>query len=360
MSTAIERVRPQEQALVKVAEELGILQRSAGAVLINLGDPRLKEKYNVLAPATTLAKADPNFTPALHVVNLDPADFYPTAYEGKGQDRRPVGWSLSKVQLDQIARVAGIEDLPPDIVYFGSEHQNLRVTWTARMRRPDGTWQTASGSREWIEFDEREQLLAAVPKWVTDQGALDSSNPAFVSWWSQEWYGRVRKHRLGVTETKARLRAYRSLLTVKSKYNAEEIRKPFLVASTSFTPDTSDVRVLSLLMSQGRQAAELLYGPGGSQPVEPRPALETPPEACDPETGEVIDAEPEPVTHGERPAEDLRIPKGPYEGEMLSEVARKDPDYTRRTFAKSAKWGPIAEEWRRYWHGEEDYDDVAF
>lgn len=369
MSTAIERIRPQEQALAQVAAELGILQKSTdGAMLINLGEPRLKDKYNVLAPATTLAKADPNFTPALHVLSLDPGDFYGVDFEGSGQNRRAKTFALSKVQLDQIAKVAGIEDLPPNIVYFGSEGQNLRVTWSARMRRPDGTWQIATGSREWIEADEKERLLASPPEWVTKAGPANNTNSAFNDWWAKNWFDRVKKHRLGMTETKARLRAYRSLLTVKAKYTKEEIAKPFIIASTMFTPDTSDLRVLGMLMGQGQQATNLLYGPTGTADIDDT-GEHVVGELLDEETGELLPAgDPETVeasevkTHGERPADDREIPRGPYAGQMLSNVCRDDATYARGKFLHTDSLGPLTAAWLVYWHGQEgdDFGDVTF
>lgn len=341
----LQRLRPQEQALVRVADGLGIVQYSDnGGVLINLGDPRLKEQLNVLAPATTMSKADANFTPAISVVTLEQGDFYPT---GKGDNTK---YALSKVQLDQIAKVAGIEDIGPEIVYFGADHQNLRITWTARMRRPDGTWQMASGSREWVELDEKEKLYASVPDWVTKSGPADTSNPTYNKWWADNWLGIQKKHRMGNTETKARLRAYRSLLTVKGGYTKAETQKPFLIASTSFTPDTSDIRVLGMMMQQGQQAQNLLYGPSDDtgEAAAPEAVIEVEGHEAPAHDADGVVIE----THGEKPGDDLKIPKGPHAGEMLSEVARTDPEYTLKTFAGSSEWGPVAEQWRAYWHGE--------
>lgn len=68
---ALERVRPQERALVQAASELGILQEAGGALMIDLSKPELAERFNVLAPAATLVQADRNFTPSISVVNLD-------------------------------------------------------------------------------------------------------------------------------------------------------------------------------------------------------------------------------------------------------------------------------------------------
>jgi hypothetical protein len=169
-------------------------------------------------------------------------------------------------------------------------------------------------------------------------------------------------------ETKARLRAYRELLTLKGKYSREDLAKPFLVAGTHFTPDTSDLRILGMLMGQGAEATNLLYGP------QTAPADEAINGSCievdhtgehaaedfgaDRETGEI------PETHGERPAEDPVLPNGPHKGEALSQVAQFDPAYVRGTLlgSKSPKWALGAEEWLRYFHGEggEGDDNLDF
>lgn len=372
----LERLRPQEQALIRVADGLGIVTRDdSGAIMIDLANPKLKEQYNVLAPATTIFKADPNFTPAISIISLDTKDFYPTS---KGQEAR---YALSKVQLDQIAKVAGIEDESPDIVYFGHDNQNLRITWSARMRRPDGTWQRGTGSREWIEADEMDKLLSSVPDYVTKVGPPDRSNPKFNEWWAQNWYDRVKKHRMGMTETKARLRAYRSLLTVKGNYAKDELRKPFLIASTSFTPDTSDLRILGMLMTGGQEASNMLYGEArqlgaGSEDMGSFEVMEgddDAPAGVDPETGEIIEegevveeAETEadePKTFGEKPETDLEIPRGPHKGKMLSELVRTERKYVEETILKSSNpsWGMCAEAWLRYTYGDaEGGDGVDF
>jgi hypothetical protein len=365
---ALERVRPQERALVQAASELGILREAGGALMIDLSSPQLAENYNVLAPAATLVQADRNFTPSISVVNLDssPAggDFYeiekPKAASGN-YAAKPGAYALSKRALDVIGKQAGIEDLAPEIHYFGARDQNVRVTWHCRVRRPDGTYQTASGTREWIGEDEKAQLEGSIPDWAT------KGESARAKWWNDNWYGRVKRFRLPMTESKARLRAYRQVLTLKSKYSADEIARPFLVVSTTFTPDTSDPNILRMLFTGGEQATGLLYGPK-ALPAETEPIdvdateHEEPPAGVDPGTGEILPDEPE--TFGERPETDPKIPSGEHKGRLISEVARERPDYVRETLlaSGSAKWGTAAEAWLKYWGhavGGDD-DDVQF
>jgi len=167
-----------------------------------------------------------------------------------------------------------------------------------------------------------------------------------------------------MTESKAMLRAYRSALSLKQKYTPEELRKPFLVVSTHFTPDTSDIRILGMLMTGGAQAETALFGPApdrvaipaGDEPIEGHVAEEEELQSFDEATGEIN----EPARP--KPANDPVLPDGPHKGKPLSEVARSDPDYTRETLLKSTspKWGLGATEWLKYWAAEGGDDGVAF
>lgn len=362
---ALEKASPQEQALMAVAGQLpqGVVQYSpSGVLMVDLTSDELQKSYNVLAPAATLAKADRNFTPSLALVKLNPdyvngGDFYPIETEGRGENKRVKMVALTKRALDQIAQKAGIQDVGPEIVYFGGRGENVRITWHARVRNPDGwTYRDLAGSQEWVEEAEMALLKSSPPEWAT------KSDSAYSEWWAKNWWGRVHKFRIRMTETKARLAAYRQELTVKQKYTPEEARKPFLVMSLSYTPDTSDPAVLAALMGQGAQAQQALFG---SIVAAGQRALEAPSaegETVDTETGEIVDVEPE--TNGPRPTSDVQIPRGPMAGMMLSEVCKDHKDWAKQHLWKTERLGLMTEEWLRYWHGEEaigeDYSDISF
>ncbi|MHB8867469.1 MAG: hypothetical protein ACYC6T_08180 [Thermoleophilia bacterium] len=367
---ALERVRPQERALVQAASELGILKEAGGALMIDLSSPELAKIYNILAPVAMLVQADPNFTPAISILQLDPdprsKDYYPIdkAKAASGDYPAKEGtYALSKRPLDMIGNQAGIEDIGPEIVYFGDHHENVRVTWRARVRRPDGTYKPLVGSREWIEADEKAKLEANPPAWA------QKSESAYKKWWADSWLGAVKKHRLGNTETKARLRAYRQHLHIKT-YTAEELQKPWLVPSTTATFDTSNPAILRMIFTGGEQATDLLYGPAAlpahTDTIDvDATEHEDPPVSVDTETGEIFPDEPdEPEGHGERPATDPIIPSGDHKGHPISVIAREHPDYVRDTLltSGSAKWGTASEAWLTYWGhatGGDD-DDVQF
>lgn len=368
---ALERVRPQERALVQAANELGILRESGGALMIDLSSPELAKKYNVLAPAATLTQADLNFTPAISVITLDATpgtgDFYeiekPKAASGNFS-AKPGAYALSKRALDVIGKQAGIEELDPVIQYFGDRHENVRVTVSVRVRRADGTFQLAKGTREWVEEDEKAQLEGSIPEWAT------RGESARAKWWNDNWYGRVKKFRLPMTESKARLRAYRQVLTLKSKYAPEDLAKPWLVVSTSFTPDTSDPEILRMVFTGGERATDLLYGPA-ALPAH-TDAIEgvafdhdDAPANVDPETGEVFEgtaAEVEPQGHGERPTEDPIVPEGDHKGKHLSEAIQADRAWGEGIAkSNSGTWGPAAEAWLLHIYGPaEGGENVPF
>ncbi|MBN1631919.1 MAG: hypothetical protein JW990_19345 [Thermoleophilia bacterium] len=369
MTTAITRYRPQEQALARVGEELGIIKYSDDkrAMIIDLSSPELAEKYNVLYPAAELMPVDPNFTPSLNIVRINPdpahGDVYPIESEGYGKNKRMKAGSLLKTAVEKLAEAAGLVELPPQTTREG---KNLHVVAGVKARRTDGEFKPVYGSREWIHDDEYEKVVNACPK--TEYNSDKPLSPEKRDEWIRKQWARVKEFREPMTESKAYLRAYRKALKLKAKYTPEELDKPFLVVSTLFTPDTSDIRILGMVMDQGRRAAGLLYG--ASDAAESDDLGEyVAGEVLDAETGELLPAQDptnaaetsEPETHGDAPTDDREIPRGPLAGQMLSEICRDNPEYAREKLLPTEALGPLTEGWLRYWHGEgDDLDDVAF
>ena len=364
--TALERVRPQERALVQAASELGIRCWEAGGIrMIDLSDPELADRYNVLSPAAVLMQADPNFTPMITALKMDPregaGDVYAIESTGSGNNRRMKFGAPLKTALEKLGEAAGIIELPP---IYDRRADGLTVTGGIKVRRPDGTYATLYGTREWVTEREHAKVVGRCPttKYNSDEPL---SEPDKAAWIKKEWT-RVQEFSGPMTESKAYLRAYRKALKLKQKYTPEELQKPFLVVSTTFTPDTSDPAVVRMLMTSGQQATALLYGPAavpdhdlieGTYSEEPTGEHDAP-EGVDPETGEIA----EPARP--RPAEDPVLPRGPHADKPLSEVARTDPDYvvTRLVGSDDPAWGLAAEAWLAYWaaEGDDEHDGVQF
>lgn len=376
----LERLRPQEQALARVAKELGIVQLSddGRAMVIDLSSPELAQKYNVLYPAAALMPSDPNFTPSLNIVRIDPdpahGDVYPIETEGYGQNKKMKAGSLLKTAVEKLGEAAGIVEMPP---VWDRRGKDLHVTCGLKARRSDGTFKPVYGSREWIHDDEYEKVVNACPK--TEYKSDQPLSPEKRDEWIRKNWARVKEFREPMIESKAYLRAYRKALKLKAKYTPEELRKPFIVVSTLFTPDTSDLRILGMLMTGGQEASNMLYGEprqlgAGDQAVESFESFEGDDYAAavevDTETGEILEGEvveeneaDEPKTFGEKPDTDLEIPRGPHKGKMLSELVRTERKYVEETILKSSNpsWGMCAEAWLKFTYGDaEAGDDVDF
>lgn len=379
MGKELERLRPQEQALVRVAKELDIVQLSddGRAMVIDLSSPKLAENYNVLYPAAALMPTDPNFTPSLNIVRIDPdpdhGDVYPIESEGYGKNKKMKAGALLKTAVEKLGEAAGLVELPP---VWDRRGKDLHVICGLKARRSDGTFKPVYGSREWIHDDEYEKVVNACPK--TEYKSDQPLSPEKRDEWIRKNWARVKEFREPMIESKAYLRAYRKALKLKAKYTPDELRKPFLVVSTLFTPDTSDIRILGMLMTGGQEAANTLYGEprqleAGSEDVESFEVMEgdDAPTGVDTETGEIIEGEvveeaeteaDAPATFGEKPETDLEIPRGPHKGKMLSELVRTERKYVEETILKSSNpsWGMCAEAWLKHVYGEGGGDDIDF
>jgi hypothetical protein len=386
---ALEQVRPDQRALAQVASDLGVLKINAatGAMMIDLRAEGLAERFNILSPSTTIMQANPNFTPSLSIVDINPdlnkGDVYPleTDYQGKPKPNSP--YALTKVGIRKLATAAGITTLAPRIQPCGPQGRDVVITATITYRGPDGLRKEDSDSADWHYEEEYENVVANCPeaysgKPLTEQQRAD---------WIRKNWKRVRGFGWRITETKAMLRACRDVLVLPGKFWLADLQKPFLVPSVTFTPDPNDKETLHAILGIGQKAIAALYGPAAASVEEISRALEAgdddEPPSHDPDTGEVFDmaigqtieepaeealaaqAATEPTktaTHGDRPTEDRQIPQGIHRGKMLSEVCRTNAQYARAHFetAKTAL-GPLTEEWLFFWHGPpDDFSDVTF
>jgi len=70
-----------------------------------------------------------------------------------------------------------------------------------------------------------------------------------------------RKFRVQLAQTGAMGRVVKKILGLKSTYTMEEMKKPFVVPKIVFSPDTTDPKVREMLLRQGLDATNLLFGP---------------------------------------------------------------------------------------------------
>jgi hypothetical protein len=137
-----------------------------------------------------------------------------------------------------------------------------------------------------------------------------------------------RKFRLQLASTGAMDRVIRLILGLKSTYKREELEKPFVVPKIAFSPDVSDPKVRDLLLRQGLDATNVLFGPSPERSMidyqpEHRVIDVTPADAgVDAESSEAEEKTPEKVHElvQEKPFEEMEA-KG--QSECLKKLIEK-------------------------------------
>ena len=143
--------RPQEQALAEIAKQLpaGVVSLGEGGlVVVNFANAELNRRAIVLAPAATMARTDPNFSLAIHLVYINPDPDAGEVYAiEKDKNGKPKALALLKPALRKLGDKAGVQQLKPDIKYDGL---NVTVTAGIRKRGDDGIYTPYFESQNWI------------------------------------------------------------------------------------------------------------------------------------------------------------------------------------------------------------------
>lgn len=324
-----------------------------------------QRRYHLVSPFTAVGKMPEGCAVQFAMVRVEPADTYPT---GGGK------LGLSKGALDRIASAVGI-DWDPVLsrrLDDGRHPHYCHYKMVGRYRAADGQWQTIQGEKEFDVRDGSPQIKGKSPRQIEE----------------------MRMHVLSHAETKARLRAIRSM-GIRTGYTQDELKKPFVCARVVFTGETDDVelrRQFSLMTAASFHAgASALYGSAPSLPAEtghaPPPVGSVPADDDDfiDATGEAAcsPSEPEPT----RPAQSQRrdeLPSGRQaEGEPVLRFGRaqgtpiseandrdlewyagalrrsiEDPDKARFRSANEADLRTIEDELaRRQGGGSDSFDD---
>jgi hypothetical protein len=221
-----------------------------------------EDKFNRLVPTQTVITTD-LLKPIVQVVVLDYEDDTYKSNDIKAGHRAPGARALNK-----FASAAGVSFLDERRVDDGTNPNLIRVTVMAAMTLPNGQRITATGTKE-IDLARK-------------RFASDAEKAKFLSFFYEH------------VSTRARSRAIRAILSLKSSYTDEEIRRPFAVVS--FVPNTNhpDVRAAMLQAFSGNVAA--LYGPEPAKALSAGADYELPeaPDDDEPTEGSFTEAETEP------------------------------------------------------------------
>jgi len=194
-----------------------------------------EDRFNRVIPTQTIRMPSDLLVPVVQVVALDPA---------AGQDRKsadhykspdvPAGHrALTARGLNKLATAAAVSFYDERRVDDGTDPDVIGVTVVASMLLPTGQRITAPGTK-WINLNSQ-------------------------SWASTAQRAKYKSFFYEHVSTRARNRALRALLSLKSSYPDAEIAKPFAVVS--FAPNMNHPAVQERYLDSVAPRSAQLYGP---------------------------------------------------------------------------------------------------
>ncbi len=245
---------------------------------INLAQQFPPDRFTVLSSTQEVCAISPFVKPRLSVVKIDPNPAAGYVYESAfcAKDKQYPENSevaLGKNAINSLADAEGI-------IWDSSQRIDDRkepnyVEWQVWGHRtlPDGSRQPVFGTKA-VDTRPGGPVEAELRKMVANKTrSWEGQPPKMTQREADEWVEKellaARGNMLSMAETKARLRAVRAGLKLKSKYTRKELSKPFVVIAYDFAPDYSDPEIRRMAMSHALQAQYSLYG--GQQPALPPP-----------------------------------------------------------------------------------------
>lgn len=249
-------------------------------------------QFELLLPALPVnSQLGKGFMPSISIVRIDPdpaaGDVYKVGSKRAGQGWEDV-YAYAKPALERLAGAAGIQirtkraddRKDPDLCEFEAFGGMRNESGEIVMRSGSASVRLSQYSEDrWTEIQAANEKAKAYKK--------DKPEAELRDGWKSEM-AQYRKHFASRVETKAALRAIRSLLAIKSQLTAEQVRKPKVVVRISL--DTRDPEIRGALMTQGLMASTLLFGQG--QPSTSHAEEVQPERAALPATAEPEDREP--------------------------------------------------------------------
>lgn len=215
----------------------------SNAQVLNARLEAANKAFHLVAPQTAAGSLPEGCDVVISAVMIDEArDTYPIP----GSSDR----GLSKIALDKIASAAGIswDSRLSGRLDNGSEPRYCHYRAVGHIRNFDGTARTIIAEKEIDTRDGSPFVQATIEKsarkakeeakkkgqTLSESEAMRMGRQA-----AENQIRELRLHILSHAETKARLRAVRSL-GVRTSYKSDELKKPFVVASLAFTGRTND------------------------------------------------------------------------------------------------------------------------
>ena len=277
----------------------------------------IQEKYrdcNLLIPAATSLQINPFYkctiTEVRADISKDSGDIFSVGNvkvgENNGKAVYEERFSPAKPLLMKLATAAGIQ-FHPEYTRVTKEGANTYVGYAyGALRLPDGSYKTQPDTKRICLDDEeakyRLEFMDKSIKGIHDWRAASAAAEMFKGEWKEDpekknQWGKperyyviadcdrqkyidrsvlvnmtlLRKTASEKAQTGAILRVIRALLGLKGSYSKNELEKPFVVPTITFSPDYNDPTVRSAMLQQGMNSMGNLFGSIGHV----QPALTT-------------------------------------------------------------------------------------
>jgi hypothetical protein len=248
--------------------------RGVDALSGSFADPKTAREHlqkaaseaHLVAPATDCGTIPEGCDVAVSLVWVDPN----TKADGPG-DVYDVGGKcgLAKATLDRIAGAAAItwDSRKSGRLDDGRDPYYAMFQAVGYIRNFDGSLREIFGTKEMDLREGSAQLEALWDRYAAKKKRFDAGQDRYEPKSPEGQIREMRLHILAHAETKARLRAVRSI-GIKAAYSPAELAKPFAVARLMFTGRTNDPELKRIFAE--KQADAMLGGLanlyGGGQP----------------------------------------------------------------------------------------------
>lgn len=227
-----------------------------------------KQKVNMLGPSINLEELSQFhkiiFDSITLSIEADVGDAYKykDAYKGK-----PAQYIITGAGLQKLAVVAGVRWDPVETKVTAISHKYVAYTAVGCIRRIDGTsacYKAESDIDIDVVLDEiEEHFKTKRKKWAEDkwfQKLGEAEQDAYVETAKKKECNFRKKHKTKIAATDARSRVLRPLLMLKKTYTAEELRRPFVMARVTLSPDYNDPAVRKMMLAAAIQAQTNVFG----------------------------------------------------------------------------------------------------
>lgn len=277
---------------------------------------------NLLIPSATSVQINPFYKRTDQTVVADTSensgDIFKVGNTKVGEDQSGKAvyadvYALAKPFLYKLATEAGIQ-FHPQYTTVVRENQNTYVGRAyGAVRLPDGTFKTHMDTKRICLDDEEERFrlefmdksIMGIHDWRAAKAAAEMfkgewrEDPGKTNQWGkpERYYviadsdreryiersllvnmTLLRKTASEKAQTGAILRVIRALLGIKGTYQLQELRKPFVIPTVTFSPDYSDAAVRQAMLQQGMSSMGNMFGTAAAPAALPfeNEALEDP------------------------------------------------------------------------------------